>query len=196
MLTNILKNRKCFKLICGAGNEDTLEIEKLIALYATAGANFFDISATSESIEAAKSGIKRSGNNDCHICLSVGLKGDPHIRKARINKDRCIICNKCKQSCPRNIDLTQEVDNKRCIGCGICLNACDNNAIELLDSIKSIPSILSEINTEDISCIELHIQNSNIDEIMYNWEYLNKNFDGILSVCINGSELDKELQNF
>ena len=43
MLLDIFKEKKAFKLVCGAGNEDAEEIEKLVALYSKAGCNFFDI---------------------------------------------------------------------------------------------------------------------------------------------------------
>ena len=46
MLKNLLESKKCFKLICGAGNEDVKEVEKLVALYSKAGCRFFDLSAT------------------------------------------------------------------------------------------------------------------------------------------------------
>ena len=40
-LEKILKERRCFKLVCGAGNEDPVEVERLVAVYAKAGANMF-----------------------------------------------------------------------------------------------------------------------------------------------------------
>ena len=43
MLKDILEEKKCFKLVCGAGNEDIEEIEKLTLIYSLAGCNFFDI---------------------------------------------------------------------------------------------------------------------------------------------------------
>ncbi|MBE7707447.1 MAG: 4Fe-4S ferredoxin, partial [Cyanobacteria bacterium SIG27] len=42
MLKDLLENKKCFKLVCGAGNEDCNEVEKLVTIYSLAGANFFD----------------------------------------------------------------------------------------------------------------------------------------------------------
>ena len=43
MLKDLLEAKKCFKLVCGAGNEDTLEVEKLVTIYSKAGCNFFDV---------------------------------------------------------------------------------------------------------------------------------------------------------
>lgn len=40
MLKELLEAKKCFKLVCGAGNEDASEVEKLVALYSAAGCKF------------------------------------------------------------------------------------------------------------------------------------------------------------
>ena len=58
MLKDILENGKCFKLVCGAGNEDELEVEKLVRLYSSAGCKFFDLSAKPEIVDAAKRGLQ------------------------------------------------------------------------------------------------------------------------------------------
>jgi hypothetical protein len=82
MLSRILKQKKCFKLVCGAGNEDAVEVEKLVALYAAAGACYFDLSAREDVVQAAWSGIRKiAGNNTDRYFLnvSVGIKGDTHV---------------------------------------------------------------------------------------------------------------------
>ncbi len=56
-LIDILKTRKCFKLVCGAGNEDAIEVEKLVTLYAKAGANYFDLSPRKDVVLVAKKSI-------------------------------------------------------------------------------------------------------------------------------------------
>ena len=53
MLKELLESGKCFKLVCGAGNEDVEEVERLVALYSAAGCKFFDLSAKPEIINAA-----------------------------------------------------------------------------------------------------------------------------------------------
>ena len=45
MLKDLLDAKKCFKLVCGAGNEDADDVKKLVTLYAKAGCRFFDLSA-------------------------------------------------------------------------------------------------------------------------------------------------------
>ncbi len=74
-LKNLLEQKKAFKLICGAGNIDADEVERLVSIYSQAGCKFFDVSANKEVIEAARRGMaEREG----YLCVSVGVKGDPH----------------------------------------------------------------------------------------------------------------------
>ena len=53
-LKDLLESGKFFKLVCGAGNEDANEVEKLVKLYSVAGCKFFDLSAKEEIVDAAK----------------------------------------------------------------------------------------------------------------------------------------------
>ena len=102
-LKNILDSKTCFKLVCGAGNENLEEIEKLVYVYSKAGCNIFDISANLDALKAAKRGLNRAGIKDNRfICISVGIKGDPHTNKAFINKEICKSCFKCEKICPQN----------------------------------------------------------------------------------------------
>ena len=41
MLKDLLDKKECFKLVCGAGNEDATEVERLVTIYSLAGCNFF-----------------------------------------------------------------------------------------------------------------------------------------------------------
>ena len=95
MLSNILQAKKCFKLVCGAGNEDIDEVEKLVYLYSKAGCNFFDLSANIDVVRAAKRGLELSGvTENRYLCVSVGIAGEPHINKAEINDKLCTKCDK------------------------------------------------------------------------------------------------------
>ena len=35
MIKDFLDKKQCFKLVCGAGNEDANEVEKLVLIYST-----------------------------------------------------------------------------------------------------------------------------------------------------------------
>ena len=116
MLNDILKNKKCFKLILGAGNSDIEEIEKLVYTYSLAGANLFDLNASIEVVNAAKKALLRSGiKKDRYLCVSVGLYGDPHLNKAFIDNSKCIRCKLCEKICPQSAIKNNEVISKKCI---------------------------------------------------------------------------------
>ena len=100
MLKNLLDKNQCFKLVCGAGNEDAAEVEKLVTIYSKAGCQFLDVCATPEIVDAAKKGLENAGiTQDRYICVSIGISGDPHITKAVIDKTKCISCGKCAAVC-------------------------------------------------------------------------------------------------
>ena len=101
MLEDLLKKGHCFKLICGAGNEDCENVRKLVYLYALAGCRFFDLSANEMVIASAKEALKQAQVTDAYICVSLGIKGDPHSSKAVINYDKCINCGSCESICPQ-----------------------------------------------------------------------------------------------
>ena len=54
MLEKLLKSKKCFKLVLGAGNEDTKSIEKLMKVYYEAGCRFFDLCMDENVAQKAK----------------------------------------------------------------------------------------------------------------------------------------------
>ena len=201
MLSEILGNKKCFKLVCGAGNEDTEEVEKLVYVYSKAGANIFDLSANLEVIHAAKNGLAKSGIvEDRYLCVSVGIKGDPHIDKAIINENLCKKCDACKKICPQNAILedikSNYVKRKRCIGCGKCLKVCKHGAIITETCEKDLKEILPDIINEGIDCLELHAIVEDDFEVTEKWEILNELYNGYLSICIDRAKLgNKQILN-
>lgn len=197
MLTDILKNKKCFKLICGAGNEDTNEIEKLVILYSKAGCNFFDLCAKPEIIDAAKKGLlKAQVPENRYLCCSVGTKNDPHISKAAVNSEKCSRCGICTKVCLQNAltdnGSSYEVKKMNCIGCGKCANICPNQAIEMICKAQNFKDLLPPIIEKGIDCIEFHISGEDEPEIFEKWTEINEMFDGLLSICINRSKLGNE----
>lgn len=197
MLTDILKNNKCFKLVCGAGNENIEEIEKLVYIYANAGANLFDLSANIEVIETAKKSIekvKKKTKNEFYISVSFGITGDPHIRKAMINSVNCKKCKICIKKCPNNaiienMDYSISVISSMCIGCGRCKKACQFDAILFYQKIKPIREVLPEIIKLGIDCVELHSISEDEEEFIENWNQIEKIHDGIVSLCLDRSRL-------
>ena len=122
-----------FKLVCGAGNEDCESVKRLVYTYAKAGCRFFDLSARKEILESAKNALKLAEVDDAMLCVSVGIKGDPHITKANINESKCIKCGNCFRNCPNDaIYSSIIIDEKRCIGCGICQTVCPKKAWQMI----------------------------------------------------------------
>lgn len=189
MLEDLLKNNKCFKLVCGAGNEDATEVEKLVKLYSSAGCKFFDLSAKPEIVDAAKRGLE---DREGYFCVSVGIKGDPHVRKACIDGEKCVGCHKCEEICPQKAIRGSKINKVRCLGCGKCENVCRHDAIFYISENKDLREVLPPLIEKGIDCIELHAMGENNDEVFEKWQYINENFDGLLSICTARGHLSEE----
>lgn len=200
-LKELLQSEKCFKLICGAGKYEPLEIEKAVSVYAEAGARFFDVSATAKSVEAAITGLQKTVKSelemaDYHICVSLGTQNDPHIRTAVIDSQKCYRCGKCTNICPEAA-ITRESENysiisEKCIGCGKCEQVCKWKSITFITQNQEISKILTELKDFPISCIELHASGLDSLEIQKKWMDLTSNFDGMLSLCIHRKGVSTE----
>ena len=57
ILKELLESEACFKMICGAGNEDKEYVKKLALVYTLAGAKILDVSCNVKVIEHAMQGI-------------------------------------------------------------------------------------------------------------------------------------------
>ena len=197
MLDNLLESRKGFKLVCGAGNEDVVEVEKLVTIYAKAGCKFFDVSANLDVVEAAKRGLNKAGVTDAYLCVSVGIAGDPHITKAEINKISCINCESCVSICPHNA-ISQnptEIIKERCIGCSQCQAVCPVDAISMTSKLKEYNEILPPIIDKGIDCIEFHAISTDEKDVDEKWAQLNDLYTGMLCISLDRSELgDKKLK--
>ena len=189
MLKELLDSGKCFKLVCGAGNEDANEVEKLVALYSAAGCKFFDLSANPEIVEAAKRGLQ---GRSAYLCVSVGIKGDPHVQKAQIDYEKCAGCHKCEEICPQKTISHCKVKKARCIGCGKCYSVCKHGAILFTSENKDLKEVLPPLIEKGINCIELHAMGENDEETFEKWDYINSIYNGFLSICISRGHLSEE----
>lgn len=201
MLKDLLEAGKCFKLVCGAGNEDAKEVEKLVALYSAAGCKFFDLSAKEEVVEAAK---KALGDKEGYLCVSVGIKGDPHVRKAQIDYEKCVGCHKCEEICPQKTIHHCKVKQFRCIGCGKCYSVCKHGAISYISESKNLREVLPPLIAKGIDCIELHAMGKSVMnasgqdlenddyETFEKWNYINELYNGMLSICTARQYLSDE----
>ncbi len=202
-LSDILKKKQCFKLVCGAGNEDAQEVEKLVAVYAKAGANYFDLSAREDVVLAAQRGLDRvipkNKRKNYFLNVSVGISGDPHVRKALIITEKCKACGLCAKACLQTAiaQTTGEyvVVKKRCIGCGACEKICTAaKAVTFVTENVDLKVLLPPLIKFGLSSLELHAVTDDEEGAYAQWNIMNDVFDGVLSLCLDRSHLgDKQL---
>ncbi len=193
-INNILKNKKCLKFICAAGNENIKEVEALSFVYAYSGFNMIDTAAKREVIQAAKRGIKRAEkSNTVAICVSIGLQSDIHLTKAVINRTKCDICENCINQCEQNAIFKEDekiyIDEKKCIGCSNCISSCPNGAILKEHKYKSPCEMLLNVLSEDIDCIEFHCNSDNENLILETYSQIKSIYKGHTGVCLDRSKL-------
>ena len=200
-LKNILKEGRYFKVVCGAGNEDSEEVRKLTLVYTLAGAVGIDISANVEVVEAAMKGIEKAYDLAAlvgkeiktrpFITVSVGLKGDPHVRKAKIDADKCTQCGLCLDACEQDaIDEDFNVMDIRCVGCGKCAEVCQFEAVTFYTRKVDFNKILPECLDAGAENIELHAIVDDDDSVISDWRII----DGLVqnnfvSMCLDRSQL-------
>lgn len=112
ILQRLLNEEKCFKMICGAGNEDKHHVKKLAFIYTLAGAKILDVSANVDVVKAAGEGIDLAFQYASKlnitlttrpfIMVSIGMPGDHHVRKSYIDPNKCVSCGLCAPVCPTN----------------------------------------------------------------------------------------------
>ena len=193
MLKDILENKKCFKLICGAGNEDITEVEKLVTLYSLAGCQMFDICAKEEVVDAAQKGLERAGiKDDRYICISVGSESDQHFCKAQIDYQKCIQCHKCEEICIQNAINYGKINQTRCIGCKKCVEVCPHNCIKLVQKKTNLKELLPKLIEKGLDCIELHVVGEDEQDVDNRWKDLNEMYTGPLCISIDRSKVGDE----
>lgn len=182
----LLEQKSFFKLVCGAGNEDVETVKRLVYIYAKAGCKVFDISARKDVLEAAKEGAKLAKKENIHFCVSVGIKGDPHISKAHINSTSCIKCGNCYRNCPNNaIYSSIIIDEKKCIGCAVCFKKCPVNAIRMIDKDVNVKEILPYMVNNGAEILELHIMGHDKTDLEKKWQVINECRPKLASICID-----------
>ena len=200
-LQKILNQGRYFKIVCGAGNEDAQEVYKLSLVYTLAGATGIDVSANVEVVKSAKNGVdkafalagklSRTIEQRPFINVSIGMRGDPHIRKALIDNSRCTLCGRCVDSCPQKA-ITEEltVTERRCIGCGICAGVCQETAVSFFDKRRQLREILPECLRCGAETFELHAIIPDEESVRKDWLLMNEILtDNYISMCLDRSQL-------
>lgn len=200
-LKNILREGRYFKVVCGAGNEDSEEVRKLTLVYTLAGAVGIDVSANVNVVEAVMRGIDKAYEMASlvgkeiktrpFITVSVGLNGDPHVRKAKIDVEKCSQCGLCLDACEQSaIDEDFNVVDIRCIGCGKCAEVCQIEAVTFYTRKVDFKEILPKCLDAGAENIELHAIVDDDDSVMSDWCII----DGLVqnnfvSMCLDRSQL-------
>ena len=198
-MKQLLAKSKYFKLVCGAGDENAVEVRKLTTVYTLGGANGFDVSAQPHIVEACVKGIESAyGLADDlksdipirpFITVSVGMPGDHHVRKAFVEPISCIECNLCIPVCPTDaIPDSLVIEKELCIGCGHCEAVCPPkaNAIKYEHNEKALAEILPLCLEAGAENIELHAAVPANDTIMKEWKIVsNAQQNHIISMCLD-----------
>lgn len=191
------KTKRIIKLICGAGNENFEEIEKLTFIFALSGFNMIDTALNRKAVEAVKRGIKKAGKEDAvSVCVSIGLKDDIHLSKAVIDEKKCTKCGVCLKTCERNAVLERNeqfyVDEKKCIGCEKCVKTCVCGAISKQNSKKTMQEAVKTLTSVCVDCIEYHCTSENEKLILEGFNELKTIKNVQYSICMNRSKMGDE----
>jgi len=201
-LATELFSKKCFfKMVCGAGNEDPIEVRRLATIYSLAGCACLDVSANPEVVLSAIEGIriaKKIANDmnkplkfDPFVNVSVGLPGDPHVRKAEISKITCVECMLCISVCEQKaIDDNLIVNEMKCIGCGKCADICSQNCIQFTNKKVELTKILPKCIENGAEMIELHAVSNDEESVFSDWIIIDSLIpDNYVSMCLDRSLL-------
>lgn len=195
---DLLKNTNYFKLVCGAGNEDSNEVRKLAYIYTLAGCFGFDVSASPTIVKACKEGIEAAmglskrywakEDEVPFITVSVGMPGDHHVRKSIIT-DSCVKCNLCIPVCPTDaIPDNLKVIDELCIGCGNCEAVCPPaaSAISYRHNSKELEYVLPRCIDAGAESIELHAGVPDDNTTLNEWKTVcNSVPNGMVSMCLD-----------
>jgi len=200
-LREILRQRRYFKIVCAVGNGDCEEVRRLSIVYTLAGATCIDVSADVDVVKNSVIGINRAFELRSvfkkkidvrpFINVSTGMKGDPHIRKVRIDAGRCTSCGSCIEACPNKV-VTDDyrIIDKRCIGCGRCADVCPTGAIGFSYKRDELTEALPRCLKNGAETMELHAITREESSVIRDWRLMNDILkDNFISMCLDRSQL-------
>ena len=204
-LSRLMEASSYFKVVCGAGNEDAEEVRRLSLVYTLAGVVGIDVSANREIVLSSVEGINLAFEiaqaigihieNRPFINVSVGLKGDPHVRKALIDENKCTQCGRCVETCDQDAIDTRffHVLSHRCIGCGQCFDACEFDAVGFYSIKVDFHDILPGCIGAGAETLELHAIVADNDSVMRDWKTISDILPHqFISMCIDRSQISDE----
>lgn len=161
-----LRERRMFKLICGATYSDFNSVAHYSEIFAKAGAHLIDICAHPTVVSAAREGILRSGVPlekfpAIMVSLSLDHQQDPHFRRVSFNNLSCDTCGVCIPVCPTNAFSIKEgklaYKKELCYGCGSCIPLCHVDALSSEPIQAFQPAILPELWSLGARALEIHV---------------------------------------
>lgn len=197
-----LRERDFVKIICAAGTEDPLIVKNIALIYTLAGADCIDMAANPSIVKAARAGVElakslalKFGKGEASepiLCISFGVKGDQHVRKARVTEiGKGLVA--LTKVCPTNAIVggtngePVRVIEPLCIGAGKCALV-KPGAIEFYTPERNLREILPLCKAEGAAMFELHANAGTDEEVVEDWQLMNEvNPGGYLSMCIGRS---------
>ncbi len=161
-----LRERRMFKLICGATYSDFNAVARYSEIFAKVGAHLIDICAHPTVVSAAREGILRSGVSTekfpaIMVSLSLDHQQDPHFRRVVLNENSCDACGVCIPVCPTNAfsikDAKLSYQKELCYGCGSCVSLCHVDALTPTPIQAFQPAILPELWSLGARALEIHV---------------------------------------
>ena len=182
------------KIIFGAKNTDTQKLKEVVEIYAKEGTDIFDVCADKNIILLTRETINSLNlAQKPIICASITLGNDKHSAKAEITKEKCCGCGRCVNICPqKTIFLEKEyakINENACVGCARCIEVCPNSAIKMFNLKQSFEEQYEQAKTADYIEIHTNGKDKNICEV---FEFLKKNFNGKIGICISQNPNTKE----
>lgn len=162
------------KFICGASNEHLPLVRNLCYIYALAGVDCVDVSASAAVVCAAASGIDAVSKISHHrplLMISVNAGQDNHFRKARFDARLCPAhCRRpCERACPAVAISAIGVDEQKCYGCGRCVPACPYDLIATEGYHIPLTRVRELLHSGLVNALEIHANGRDLPSFHSLW---------------------------
>ncbi|HEY9886542.1 MAG TPA: LdpA C-terminal domain-containing domain [Vampirovibrionales bacterium] len=161
-----LKERRMFKLICGATYSDFEAVARYTEIFSLAGVHMIDLCAHPTIVNAAretldKINIPADKRPALMVSLSLDHQMDPHFKRVSLDSNSCDSCGACIPTCPTQAfsikDASLNYAKEKCYGCGACVPVCHVDALQPEPMKAFQPAILPELWDLGARCLEIHV---------------------------------------